>query len=65
MNDGGSGIGAGSALAAAVLEEFVEEGVQWSHLDIAGSSDFSDGKPYMAKGATGVMVRTLVERFLS
>lgn len=65
MNNCVSGIGAGSSLAAAFLEEFIEEGVQWIHLDIAGSSDFSDGKPYMAKGATGVMVRTLGEMFLS
>ena len=57
------GVGAGSSLAAAFLEEFVNEGVEWIHLDIAGSSDFSDGKPYMAKGATGVLVRTLGEMF--
>ena len=57
------GTGAGSSLAAAFLEEFVNEGVEWIHLDIAGSSDFSDGKPYMAKGATGVLVRTLGEMF--
>ena len=57
------GTGAGSSLAAAFLEEFVDEGVEWIHLDIAGSSDFSDGKPYMAKGATGVLVRTLGEMF--
>ena len=57
------GTGAGSSLAAAFLEEFVNEGVEWIHLDIAGSSDFSNGKPYMAKGATGVLVRTLGEMF--
>ncbi|HIW58992.1 MAG TPA: hypothetical protein H9880_03700, partial [Candidatus Anaerobutyricum avicola] len=50
-------------LAAAFLEEFIDEGVEWIHLDIAGSSDFSDEKPYMAKGATGVLVRTLGEMF--
>ena len=63
MNNCVIGVGAGSSLAAAFLEEFVDEGVEWIHLDIAGSSDFSDGKPYMAKGATGVLVRTLGEMF--
>ena len=63
MNNCVIGVGAGSSLAAAFLEEFVDEGVEWIHLDIAGSSDFSEGKPYMAKGATGVLVRTLGEMF--
>lgn len=63
MNNCVMGTGAGSSLAAAFLEEFVEEGIEWIHLDIAGSSDFSDSKPYMAKGATGVLVRTLGEMF--
>lgn len=57
------GAGGGSSLAAAFLEEFVEEGVEWIHLDIAGTSDLSSAKPYAAKGATGVMVRTLGELF--
>ena len=63
MNNCVIGVGAGSSLAAAFLEEFVDEGVEWIHLDIAGSSDFSEGKPYMAKGATGVLlqiVRSLI-----
>src|SRR5699024_3816800 len=63
MNNCVIGTGAGSSLAAAFLEEFIDEGVEWIHLDIAGSSDFSDEKPYMAKGATGVLVRTLGEMF--
>lgn len=57
------GKGAGSSLAAAFLEEFIEEGVEWIHLDIAGSSDFSEGRPWMAKGASGVLVRTLGEMY--
>lgn len=53
----------GSSIAAAFLEEFVEEGVEWIHLDIAGTSDIPKKKPYMAVGATGVMIRTLAEMF--
>lgn len=53
------GAGGGSSLAAAFLEEFVEEGVEWIHLDIAGPGDCDSDRPYAAKGATGVMVRTL------
>jgi leucyl aminopeptidase len=52
---------AGALVAAAFLREFVAEGTQWAHLDIAGPA-FLDGKPYgyVAPGGTGVGVRTLV-----
>ncbi|MER7005662.1 leucyl aminopeptidase [Dactylosporangium sp. NPDC000555] len=44
------------------LSEFVTEGVQWAHIDIAGPS-YHSGEPfgYWSKGGTGVPVRTLVE----
>ena len=58
-----SGAGGGSSLAAAFLSEFLEKDTQWIHLDIAGSGSFSKDRPHMAKGATGVMVRTLGEFF--
>ncbi|MFW6298218.1 MAG: M17 family metallopeptidase [Bacillota bacterium] len=51
-NKGGST--AGASVAAAFLEHFVNKGVPWIHLDIAGTA--FDAK----KGATGAMVRTLV-----
>lgn len=63
MNNCVIGKGAGSSLAAAFLEEFIEKDVEWIHLDIAGSSDFSEGRPWMAKGASGVLVRTLGEMY--
>lgn len=47
--------GAGASIAANFLEAFVEKGVQWIHLDIAGTAD-QDGK-----GATGAMIRSVVE----
>ena len=33
----------------------------WAHLDIAGTAWVDDAKPWAPKGASGVMVRTLVE----
>lgn len=63
MTNAVPGAGGGSSLAAAFLSEFLEEGTQWIHLDIAGSGSFSKDRPHMDKGATGVMVRTLGELF--
>lgn len=42
------------------LSNFVPEEVPWAHLDIAGPADSDSTYGYIAKGATGVPVRTLV-----
>ncbi len=60
----GSGHGAGAINAAMFLKEFVEE-TPWVHLDIAGTAWLEEAKPHLAKGATGVGVRTLVHYILS
>ena len=52
--------GGGSSLAAAFLEEFVPEGTPWNPLDIAGSAETAKGCAYAQKGASGVMIETLV-----
>jgi leucyl aminopeptidase len=49
----------GAITAAMFLKEFSEE-TPWVHLDIAGTAWLDDAKPYMAKGPTGLPVRTLV-----
>ncbi|MFD0000722.1 leucyl aminopeptidase [Nocardia sp. NPDC127526] len=52
----------GGMLSAAIfLKEFVPEGVQWAHLDVAGPA-YNTGGPfgYIGKGGTGVPVRTLI-----
>ena len=49
----------GAITAAKFLEEFVEE-KPWVHLDIAGTAWLDDGKAWMAKGPSGVAVRTFV-----
>ncbi len=51
---------AGSITAAMFLRDFVGE-TPWIHLDIAGTAWLDDAKPYMAKGASGVGVRTFVK----
>jgi leucyl aminopeptidase len=58
-----AGKGAGSATAAAFLEQFVGEGIPWAHFDIAGTGwAVGNRLPYCSrKGASGVMVRTFVE----
>jgi leucyl aminopeptidase len=58
-----SGKGAGSATAAAFLEQFVGEGIPWAHFDIAGTGWAAGNRlPYCTKkGATGAILRTFVE----
>jgi leucyl aminopeptidase len=53
----------GMLLAGKFLERFVGEGIPWAHLDIAGPSEHKGGGyGWLGKGATGVMVRTLIAR---
>ncbi len=51
--------GGGAITAALFIGEFVE-GTPWVHLDIAGSAATATDGPYTPKGATGVMVRSLL-----
>ncbi|VGO23071.1 leucyl aminopeptidase family protein [Pontiella sulfatireligans] len=50
-NLGKSG-GAGTATAAAFLQEFVPDGIPWAHIDIAGTAWVESAKPYQDAGAT-------------
>src|SRR5579864_1984129 len=50
----------GAVTAAMFLKEFVDE-TPWIHLDIAGVAWTEEPKPWIAKGPTGVAVRSLVE----
>ena len=47
----------GSISAAHFLKEFADP-TPWIHLDIAGTAWIDDAKPHMAKGPSGVCVRT-------
>jgi leucyl aminopeptidase len=50
----------GATTAAMFLKEFVGD-TPWMHLDIAGTAWMEDAKPWIAKGPSGVPVRSLVE----
>ena len=59
MNTGGVRWG-GAISAAMFLKEFVGE-TPWVHLDIAACAWEDDSKPWVAKGPTGIGVRSVVE----
>ncbi len=59
MNTGGVRWG-GAISAAMFLKEFAGER-PWVHLDIAGCAWEDDAKPWIAKGPTGIAVRSVVE----
>ncbi len=51
---------AGGAVTAAIfLKEFADP-TPWVHLDIAGTAWLDESKPFLAKGPSGLPVRTLV-----
>jgi leucyl aminopeptidase len=50
----------GSITAAMFLKEFAEE-TPWIHLDIAGTAWTEEAKPWIAKGPSGIALRSLVE----
>jgi len=58
MNTGGRW--GGASTAAMFLKEFAED-TPWIHLDIAGTAWMEDQKPWIAKGPSGIAVRSLVE----
>jgi len=50
----------GAITAAMFLKEFAED-VPWLHLDIAGTAWTEEQKPWIAKGPSGIALRSLVE----
>jgi leucyl aminopeptidase len=58
MNTGGRW--GGAVTAAMFLKEFAED-TPWIHLDIAGTAWMEDNKPWIAKGPSGIAVRSLIE----
>ena len=55
------GRNAGTITAGLFIEEFVDDGVSFLHLDIAGTAWTDSEKPYKQKGGTGVPVNTIYE----
>jgi leucyl aminopeptidase len=60
----GSGKGGGSITGAWFIREFAGDS-PWIHLDIAGTAWNDDAKPWLAKGPTGVALRTLINLVMS
>jgi len=58
MNSGGRY--GGAITAAMFLKEFAED-TPWLHLDIAGTAWMEDNKPWIAKGPSGIAVRSLIQ----
>jgi leucyl aminopeptidase len=52
---------AGMLIAGVFLREFVADGVEWVHIDVAGPA-YNNGRPwgYTTKGATAVPLRTVL-----
>ena len=55
----GSSSWAGAITAAEFLHAFIQDGVPWAHIDIAGITTSTKDLPFSPKGATGWGVRTL------
>ena len=60
----GSGKGGGSITGAWFIREFAGD-TPWIHLDIAGTAWNDDAKAWLAKGPTGVALRTLIHLVMS
>jgi leucyl aminopeptidase len=60
----GSGKGGGSITGAWFIREFAGD-TPWVHLDIAGTAWNDDAKAWLAKGPTGIALRTLVHLAMS
>ena len=50
----------GASLAAEFLHVFAED-TPWIHLDIAGTAWIEDSRPFIAKGPSGIGVRSILE----
>jgi leucyl aminopeptidase len=59
MKNVGAGRAAGSIAAAQFLKRYIQDGVKWAHLDIAGVTWATKAKPTVPKGGSGFGVRLL------
>ena len=56
----GSGKGGGASTGAWFIKEFAED-TPWIHLDIASTCWADEGRPWLAKGPTGVAIRSIID----
>ncbi len=52
---------AGACTAGSFLKAFINEGMPWAHMDIAGTAYNMDGSDYFVPGATGFGVRITID----
>jgi leucyl aminopeptidase len=64
MKNVGSGRGAGSTAGAQFIKRYIQDGVAWAHLDIAGVAWTNKDRPGTPKGATGFGIR-LLDRYVA
>lgn len=60
INSTGEGRYGGACTAAGFLHEFIQDGVKWVHLDVAGTAMSSKARNEVPQGSTGFGVQTLV-----
>jgi leucyl aminopeptidase len=58
------GRAAGTAVGAIFVKEFIEEGTEWAHLDIAAVAYTERDLPYLPHGSSGFGVRTMTNLVL-
>lgn len=51
----------GAITAAMFLREFVDEGISWAHMDIAGVNYYRESFGYYPKGSSAFGIRTILE----
>lgn len=56
----GSGKGGGAITGAWFIKEFAGD-TPWIHLDIASTTWVDEGRPWLAKGPTGIAIRSIIE----
>jgi leucyl aminopeptidase len=56
----GSGKGGGASTAAWFIKEFVDD-TPWVHLDIAATCWIDEGRAWLAKGPSGVAIRSIID----
>lgn len=59
-----NGRSGGACMAAAFLQEFMDSGIPWAHIDIAATAFLQEADGYRPKYGTGTGVRLLVEYLL-
>ena len=55
----------GASVAAAFLSRFINDGVKWAHLDVAGPSMLGEAKEWRCKGGTAFGVQLLTDFVLA